>query len=300
MSEETTNTANPDQLSRAAVNPNDYRLLQRIPFTKQGFVLPCRLAAQQGDEIKVVILDLETTSLDTATAKVIEIGMVAVAYSPTLGAVTQILGKFGGLEDPGEPLQEEVIRATGITDDLVAGMLIDETGAAQFSEDAELIVAHNASFDRPISSRRFPFLNRHRWACSVKDVPWRTLGYESAKLDYLAYKMGAFYDAHRATTDCFAVAWILDHVDIAWRVLIDNAMQSSYIIRAIGAPFEVKDILKANGYRWDDGERSGKKHWWKSVSGEALEKEKEWLFQLAPRVRGSCQIEELTARERYL
>ena len=288
-----------NMLADMASNPDDYRILARVPYTRNNFHLPHSLAPRQGDEIAIVVLDLETTSLDTATAKVIELGMVSVAYSPSLGAVTEILGMFSALEDPGEPLSDEVQRATGITDEMVAGRSIDDAGVSQFIGKDPLAIAHNAGFDCTVFQRRFPAHRGLRWACSVKDVPWRTIGYESAKLDYLAFKLGGFYDAHRATTDCLAVIWVLSQVDAAWRVIVDNALQESYTIRAIGAPFEVKDALKANGYRWDDGSTGSPKHWWKQVHGSSLQEEENWLYQLAPRARNTARVEKVTARERY-
>jgi len=291
---------NPETINRIQQSPNDFRILERIPYTSDSFTFPCRLHPTQGDEIRVIVLDLETTSLDTSTAKVIEIGMVELLYSPSMGAVTEIVGKYSELECPGEPLSDEVQRATGITDEMVAGKRIDDAGVAQFIGNDPLVIAHNAGYDRSIAERRFPSLRGMRWGCSVKDIPWRALGFESAKLDYLAMKLAGFYDAHRASTDCLAVTWVLNSVDIAWRVLIDSIFQPSYIVRAIGAPFDVKDVLKANGYRWDDGESGRPKHWWKSVAHETLEQETAWFFSVAPRARQSARVEEVTARTRYL
>lgn len=291
---------NPETINRIQQSPNDFRILERIPYTSDSFTFPCRLHPIQGDEIRVIVLDLETTSLDTSTAKVIEIGMVELMYSPSMGAVTEIVGKYSELECPGEPLSDEVQRATGITDEMVAGKRIDDAGVAQFIGNDPLVIAHNSGYDRSIFERRFPSLRGMRWGCSVKDIPWRALGFESAKLDYLAMKLAGFYDAHRASTDCLAVTWVLNSVDIAWRVLIDSIFQPSYIVRAIGAPFDVKDVLKANGYRWDDGESGRPKHWWKSVAHETLEQETAWLFSVAPRARQSARVEEVTARTRYL
>jgi DNA polymerase-3 subunit epsilon len=50
------------------------------------------------------------------------------------------------------------------------------------------------------------------------------------------------------------------------------------LVRAFGAPIEVKDILKARGYRFDDGRTSGaNKHWWKEVEEGGLMEERAFL-----------------------
>ena len=74
---------------------------------------------------------------------------------------------------------------------------------------ANLIIAHNAAFDRCFLERRFPLFIDKPWACSMGQVPWAEEGLGSAKLDYLLNRFGFFFDDHRAMADCRAVLHLL-------------------------------------------------------------------------------------------
>ena len=78
-----------------------------------------------------------------------------------------------------------------------------------WAEAANLIIAHNASFDRRFLERRFPGFIDKPWACSAGQVPWAEEGLGSRKLDYLLSRFGFFYDGHRAMADCHAVLHLL-------------------------------------------------------------------------------------------
>ncbi|MDQ6993677.1 MAG: exonuclease domain-containing protein, partial [Mariprofundus sp.] len=64
-----------------------------------------------------IVLDTETTGLDTAKDKIIELGFIAFEYDATSGQVYRVLHRYGGFEDPQEPLSDIVKQITGITDD---------------------------------------------------------------------------------------------------------------------------------------------------------------------------------------
>jgi DNA polymerase-3 subunit epsilon len=69
---------------------------------------------------------------------------------------------------------------------------------------ADLVIAHNAGFDRPFVEGLLPQAQGLNWACSFADIDWTAAGHSSAKLSYLASALGWFYDAHRAEMDCHA------------------------------------------------------------------------------------------------
>jgi len=120
-----------------------------------------------GDEIKIVILDTETTGFDSSAEKIIELGLVSVLFSPSLMKITMISDVASMYEYPGKPIPEVI---TGITDDMVAGRSLDEDRVAEFLWDDPLVIAHHAGFDRPFFEKRFPGYSNLRWACSIKGV----------------------------------------------------------------------------------------------------------------------------------
>jgi hypothetical protein len=155
----------------------DYRVLRRLA--------PVNIEAEPDPAwLKAVILDTETTSLDTATCKVIEIGLKPIWYDEA-GTVRRALPAQSWLQDPGEPLTPEIIDVTGLTDEMLAGHTIPDDEVAAVVEGA-LVIAHNAGFDRPVCERRFPWAERHPWACSANQVDWRKAGSLSASLPIIS------------------------------------------------------------------------------------------------------------------
>jgi len=207
---------------------------------------------------------------------------------------------FEGFEDPGMPIPEVAKQVTGITDEMVRGQRLDDARVQALIERADLVVAHNAGFDRPFVEARFPGFAHKPWACSFADIDWKAQGAESAKLGALAQDRGWFYDAHRALVDCHALLQVLaspqaDGSGLAR--LIAAASRPSYKLRATGAPFEAKDLLKARGYRWDAAARV----WCCNLgSDEALEAERAWLqAQVYGQRRAQAEVEALDALMRY-
>jgi DNA polymerase-3 subunit epsilon len=166
----------------------------------------------------------------------------------------------------------------------------------------DVVIAHNAGFDRPFVQASIPAFAQLNWACSWADFDWKALGHGSAKLEALALDAGWFYDAHRAEVDCHALLAVISQpiasTPTALAALLQAAQQTHYKVQAIGAPFDAKDALKTRGYRWNADQR----HWATLVrSDEALAQESLWLAQaIYKRPDHPAKIEALTAKQRYV
>jgi DNA polymerase-3 subunit epsilon len=256
----------------------DFRVLRRLE-PREVYGEPV-----QGEAIyRGVYLDTETTGLDTEVAKVIELAIVPFDYTSE-GRLLRVYHDFtlSQLNDPGEPIPEVVVQLTGITNDMVAGRTIDTAAVEACVQDAGLIIAHNAGFDRPIVERYWPIFVEKNWACSVADIPWKDEGIYNAKLDYISMNLGFFFEGHRAADDCLAGIEILSRtLPVSGRpalsVLLENARATSVKIHAANAPFEFKDNLKGRGYRWNPGNARVPKAWWTEIPEADLPREMEWL-----------------------
>ncbi|MEX2501152.1 MAG: 3'-5' exonuclease [Trueperaceae bacterium] len=270
----------------------DYRVLRRLPDrpASDGAGEPVRYG---------LYVDVETTGVDAAHDRIIELAMVLFGYDAQ-GRVTGSYDRFDQLEDPGRPIPPDVTALTGIRDEDVRERRLDEEEAQALIARAHLVVAHNAAFDRAFLESRLPVFERLPWACSAVDVPWTEEGMESRKLEWLAYRYGTFYDGHRAVHDCIAGVHVLARPlptsgTIAMNALLDAARRTTVVFAAVGAPFEVKDLLKARGYRW----RSGRKVWVRAVPDDLADEERAWL---ADRIYGGpsrAQERTSTAFDRY-
>jgi DNA polymerase-3 subunit epsilon len=259
-------------------------------------------AVEPGEAINVLVLDTETTGLDAAKERIIELAMLRVRLNRNTGLPVGVVEVYDELEDPGKPIPKEVVALTGIQDSDVAGKKLDEARIAQMLEGVDLVIAHNAGFDRPFVEARLPQFARLRWSCSFADIDWKAQGRSSAKLESLAQAMGWFYDAHRAEMDCHALLAVLAATlpqggTTGLSRLAQAAELPSFRVQATNAPFDAKDKLKARGYRWNADQRV----WHTRVDDEpALQQELEWLKENAYNNRSAVvQVEQLDALAKY-
>jgi DNA polymerase-3 subunit epsilon len=232
---------------------------------------------------RVLILDTETTGLDWRAENIIELAMLSVAVDMQTGQPVGVVEVYEDFEDPGRPIPAEIVKLTGITPQDVKGQKLNEAQIIDMVQRADLIVAHNAGFDRPFVENRLEVFEHKAWACSFAGINWKAQGLGSAKLEFLCSELGWFYDAHRAQVDCHALLRVLssplkaqpdDMPSTGLQQLFKSAEQARTVVKAFGSPFETKDKLKARGYRWD----AEAKVWFTAVkSAEALEAEADWL-----------------------
>lgn len=228
-------------------------------------------------------LDTETTGLSHAEDRIIEMGIVAFEYNPATAEIIRIVDRYSGFEYPGYPLSDEVREITGITDDMVAGQAFDDDRVNGLAEQASLVIAHNAAFDRPFVEVRFPQFADLAWGCSMAQVNWQAERISARTLEYLLYKCGGwFINAHRALEDSEGLLGLLLGLlplggTSIFKALLERALATTSRVYAVGAPFDTKDILKLRGYRWNDGSGGGCKAWWRDLPQEAEMEERAFL-----------------------
>ena len=274
--------------------PSRFRLLEQIPLSAEDS-FPIRLCERAGDEINLALIDFETTGFTAGENEVIEIGIVQVAYSPSLRIITEVIEITSQLECPTKAISAEITCVTGITNDMVAGQHIDDAHVERIIKSSNVLIAHNAEFDRAFFDIRFPDMADRLWACSVKDINWREHGFESAKLEYLLLKNGYFYDGHRAATDCLAMVQLFAVVPNALHELLGNAQKTSYKILAKGVGYADREVVKKRGYRWNGAHR----HWWTIVSEDDYADEKAFLEELCGSASSKNLFEKVSQNSRY-
>lgn len=249
--------------------------------TKDAF--PVRETAE-GEVRKGAVLDVETTGLDPRKDRITELAMQFFTYDDH-GIL--VLGEsYVSFNDPGIAIPEEVTALTGITDDMVKGESIDVPAVKLMINDVDMIIAHNAAFDRRMVEANLPEcgFDKKDWHCSTNQVDWLARGTGGRSMEILAARMKLAYGAHRAHDDCLATLFVLadrSGDESPFAEMRRNGEAPSMLVVAKGSPFETKDALKAAGYSWDpDGESTGGyKAWWKEIeaTGEAKGREAGFL-----------------------
>ncbi|MBA2920831.1 DNA polymerase III subunit epsilon [Sphingomonas sp. MAH-20] len=249
------------------------------------------------------VLDVETTGTDHGSDALIQLGLRRFRCDEE-GRITRIDRPYSWFEDPGRPIPPEVVRITGITDEMVQGHEIDRGAVKRILQGSSLIVAHNAAFDRRWVEAQVPEATGLAWGCSMADVDWASHGFDGRSLGFLGMQCGFWFEAHRADADVDAVIGLLRHRFPDGRTvlaeLLDTARQPSWLVHAQGAAFGVKDRLRARGYRWNPSQRV----WSREVKDEALTAEEFWLaanvycVEASPRALGP-RLERVDCWSRY-
>ena len=156
-----------------------------------------------------VCFDLETTGLDAQRDVITEIGAVVLKN----GQVTDEI--FSTFVDPERPMNPEIIRLTGITDEMVKGAPKQAEAIRQFLAfvNGRPLAAHNAGFDVGFLSEGCRRCGIPFEATAVDTLPLAQAllpHLSKHKLDVVADHLGlpAFHH-HRATDDASTVAYML-------------------------------------------------------------------------------------------
>lgn len=274
-----------------------YRVLRKLCERRQ-FASPNGAPTRTG-----LFIDVETTGLDTAHDEVIELALVPFTYGLD-GQVFEILPAYQAFQEPSGPIPPQITQITGITDAMVAGARIDLAQVEAIVASCALVVAHNAAFDRRFAERVSPTFETKPWACSMSQVDWAAEGHEGRKLGYLVAGAGYFYDAHRAASDCQAAIELLaaplprSGVPAMAR-LLENARRPSWRIWAEGSPYDLRNALKARGYRWNAEGGPAPKAWYVDVEDEHREAELQFLRTEIYQGEIDLLVHAITAHNRF-
>ena len=225
--------------------------------------------------------------MDWARDAVVEFALLPFNYTDD-GRVTEVRHDEAQsyLSAPGRALPPDVAARTGLTDAALEGKHIDVAAAGALLARADLVVAHNARFDRPFVERTVAQARERPWACSRLEAPWYAEGCPSTTLECLAYHYGVYpAERHRALADCETGLWLLaqrlprsDRPVLG--AVLARALSPSLRVWAVGAPPEARERFRARGYRWMPAPRGDlPRAWWTDLDPEMLECERAWLAQ---------------------
>ena len=265
-------------------NPMDMQVLRRgLDAAGVGFLRhveamtfpevtdPVRIAnAEDG-----ILLDVETTGVDTAKDLVIQLAMRKFRFDAQ--GIISVGEVFDQLNDPGIPIPPEVTKLTRITDEDVKGRLITEDSVREFvGENVRMVLCHNAGFDRKMVERAFPTAGFEdlRFDCSLTQVNWLMRGNNGRSLELLAMRAGFVYGSHNALNDINVMPFVLNRDDpemgTPFAEMAIKGDAPHILLVAEGSAFSTKDILKANGYVWsaDGVDACGYKAWFKVLDDD--------------------------------
>ena len=232
--------------------------------------------------LKICFLDLETTGLDKFASEIIEVAMKLILVDEKSGDIINVLNEYESLQEPQGRITQTITDVTGITNEMVEGKSIDWSVVNTIVNSSDIIVAHNARFDRGFFDLVSDLSKNKIWCCSVNDINWAELGFSNKKQEMLCIWHGFYYSSHRAMNDVNALIHLVTHKSYPeekpLKQIISASKESVYRIYAENFKYneEKKNIIKNNKYRWDPV----RKVWSKEVKFDELELEKLWLTDI--------------------
>ena len=227
-----------------------------------------KLSESSPEHIRISFLDLETTGTDLTKHEVIEIAIKVISINKVNGSSLRAIGSYEALSQPKVPIEENITKINGITNQMVQGKSIDWNEVNAILSTSQLVVAHNSYFDRPFLEK---YMEKHiPWACSLNDINWLDRGFTNAKLELLCMWHGFYYDAHRAMNDVDSLINLVTHESYTDSMpiieLIENA-RLPYFKAILSFPYNpsfVAIVKEIGSFRFDPHT----KKWWKIYNSE--------------------------------
>lgn len=237
LSAESTGDCTSDSYCKAIVEPALIAQPER-EFEPAAFGCPVRL----------LIVDTETSGLDPASGKCLEVGAVLfdVPHRAVLSQLSFLLPAsanparhVNGIDPAVTRLEQPWRQSLQMLAAMVSG--------------ADAVLAHNAAFDRqwfgiePLPALDLP------WICSMDDIRWPADRHlkprPSVQALALAYGVPV-WAAHRALTDCIYLVQVLERCEQLEQLLVEA--QEPRQLFCAQLPYAERFRAKQAGFRWND------------------------------------------------
>ncbi|MCB0278406.1 MAG: DNA polymerase III subunit epsilon [Calditrichaeota bacterium] len=223
-----------------------------------------------------LVVDVETTGFDRQQDEIIEIAARLFCFNRIDGSIVWIGNAFEALNQPEKPIDAIIEKVTGLRNEDLEGHKINWPDFDHLAKQADIIIAHNAAFDRQFIERYTDSTKDKIWGCSFEQIDWSD--FPSAKLVILSLCHGFFYDSHRALNDIDALIHLISMKPVQSQntylvEILREARKKRCWVHVINSVIETKELLRKNGYRWV----YETKFWRKKICIDDLETEKKFL-----------------------
>jgi len=213
----------------------------------------------------LLILDTETTGLDPSDHQCIEIGVI-LFHVPSRSVLAQNSFLLPAITNAAEIINKIPPEITQLDQPWEVGLKYFEA----LLDKADLVLAHNASFDRQwFGLHSLPEIAKP-WICTLEDISWPSeLGLKSrpsVKDLALAYEIPV-WSAHRALTDCIYLAEVLRRCSDL-ETLLMQGLEPRTLMKA-DVSYEERHLAKDSGFRWNDPIRGA---WTRRISQREIRK----------------------------
>jgi len=212
----------------------------------------------------LLILDTETTGLDPENDNCIEVGSILFHLStrsvlaqqsfliPSNSNNAQLINKIPAeITRVPQPWREALKYLNSLLD------------------FADLIVAHNANFDKQWFGKKFLPEVSKKWICTMEDITWpaelQLKPRPSVRDLALAYGVPV-WSAHRALSDCIYISEVFKRCDDL-EELLERGLEPKQLMRA-AVSYDERHLAKKAGFRWNEPIKGA---WTKRLSDREVE-----------------------------
>lgn len=249
----------------------------------------------------LAFLDVETTGLNYQDDEIIELAVKVISIEKNTGTIVNIVNSYESFNEPIKTIDSKITKITGISKKMVHGKKINWIKVEEILQSVDVMISHNASFDRPFIDSKLELSKNKLWACSIRDIDWLERGFVSNKQEMLCLWHGFYFDAHRAMNDVDALIHLTTHPFYENNKpiveLYNKSKIKQYNIWVTNFPFnaEKKDKIKSDGYYWNND----KKLWFKRVPDDNVENEKQYLIKTIYHNTFDGSIEPIEPKDKY-
>jgi DNA polymerase-3 subunit epsilon len=226
--------------------------------------LPEGTGEAQGETVNIAVVAMESKGKNPRHAKIVELSAVLCEVEQDTGKLVKIVDSQQWYQDPEEedPFTEAFTAKTGITKEMVAGQSIDGRVFEDLIESAEVVIAFNAGFVRPILQEQFPSVEESIFACVRNQIEWTSKGHESRSFFHLTRDHLWYTDQKRTMEQCGAILKLLtSETSMAgeeatyFKELINRAVEPLITIEA-KVEVHQKFLMKKERFQWDSREKT--------------------------------------------
>ncbi len=196
----------------------------------------------------LLILDTETSGLDPKQDHCLEVGAI-LFHAPRRAVLAQHSFLLPVQDNAAESINHIPADVTRLNQPWREGLEYFQA----LLDSAELLVAHNAAFDRQwFGKDHLPAVSKP-WLCTMEDIAWpvdRQLRSRPSVRDLaLAYGVPV-WAAHRALTDCIYLAEVFSRCNELETLLL-HGLEPRRLMRA-QVSYQQRHLAKQAGFRWND------------------------------------------------
>jgi len=157
----------------------------------------------------VAILDTETTGLE-AHDEPISVAALLFEVALPSGKMLREMESFYGLREPSVSIHPRAQEVHGISIESLRGKVLDVETLRRIVASADVLIAHNAKFDRRMLMKVLPGIEKEIWSCSMLGKRFFWEGMPSKSLDSICVFLEVNRpEPHNALSDCRALSEVL-------------------------------------------------------------------------------------------